>query len=549
MKFSIKRTLSLLLVLVMLVGLLPIVALAADGDSDDTTDPPTDTTTKFTYSYHINGDQLVLTTSVGINQVASGWSQGNSNTVWKRNNVSKNLPTGQNYTFTVTEAADGTTTHEISIDRVLPEISGIADGESFCVNTEFTVTDDSGIASVTGADAIGGKYVLSTIGTVTIVVTDSVGNKTTITVNVQDHTWDEGVETKAPTCTDAGEKTFTCSNCKKTRTESIPATGEGSHVWDEGKVTKEPTCTEAGEKTFTCSECGATKTEVIEATGHKKPLTLVPAKAATCGSNGNTKHYKCSVCGALFEDAEGKTSTTIEKVTIPATSKNHIASSWIVGQYPTEKRNGYMYKKCTVCGTHLDYMVLTWRDVKPTLPFVDVDSKDSYFDAVCYVYDKGLMKGTSDTRFSPSRSFDRAMVAMILYRMEGRPSVKFNSVFPDVSKNDWYADCISWAYKNGVLKGYDDGTARPDDPVTVEQLLTILYRYADSEGYRVTGRGSVDRYYDADDISAYALKAVRWAVSEGLISGRGYLGPKSNASRAEVAEILTNFCKNVLNYK
>lgn len=583
MKLSIKRTLSLLLVLVMLVGLLPVVALADDpsGDSTELTisfqntsgSPASSRIVKLIANEAINspGDGWTVVENSGEKEwtkeftsntkvtitVTSTDGQKTASALLDVKNIDSSSPTGtvtysttaptnQDVTVTLTTSTDcntpdgwtkvdwrtftkvytenGTETVALTsrtnvkgqtpvsvsvqnIDCVVPTID-LTSGETYCVGKEFTVADaDSGVATVKINNSKVSDYKLPDTASenVTIIVTDRAGNSTTITVNVVAHKWDDGV------------------------------------------VTTPATCGKEGVKTYTCTVCGDTKTEAITPTANAHKLTHVSGKAATCNTAGYQPYYKCDNCGKLFSDKDGKNPIDAP-VAISATGK-HTSSSWKVGRYPTEKRNGFMYKECTVCGTQLDTMVLTWRDVKPTLPFVDVDSKDSYYDAVCYVYDKGLMKGTSDTRFSPNRTFDRAMVAMILYRMEGRPSVKYNSVFPDVGKNDWYADCISWAYKYGVLKGYDDGTVRPEDAVTVEQLLTILYRYADSEGYDVSGRGSVNRYYDADDISAYALKAVRWAVSEDLISGRGYLGPKSNATRAEVAEILTNFCKNVLKYK
>lgn len=480
MKFSLKRTLSLLLVLVMLVGLLPTIALAegetTPGDGDGTV--PDESTECTVYVIPVDAD-------------------GNL-----QNNY-KPRPT-----------IVGNKGEKIDYDSVRSDLEA-AGKQLYPTATSISIT-------IKAADKQ--KDPPETFSVTTYYAAALIVPSYTVTF-----------------VTDGGSVVHDQTVAyKETATKPTDPTKDGNSFlyW-----------THDGEEyDFTLPVTGnLTLVAAWEKSEHTHTLTKVIGKAATCGADGYESYWMCESCGKLFSDEAGTKEITAP-IVIKATGK-HTASSWKVGRYPTERRDGYMYKECTVCHTQLDYMVLTWRDAKPTLPFVDVDNKDSYFDAVCYVYEKGLMKGTSDNRFSPSRTFDRAMVAMILYRMQGRPSVKFNSVFPDVSKNDWYADCISWAYKYGVLKGYGDGTVRPDDPVTVEQLLTILYRYADSEGYDVSGRGSVNRYYDADDISNYALKAVRWAVSEGLISGRGYLSPKSNASRAEVAEILTNFCKNVLKYK
>jgi len=120
-----------------------------------------------------------------------------------------------------------------------------------------------------------------------------------------DHVWDEGkaVVTKEPTCTEEGEKTFTCKVCGETKVEKIPALG---HEWDEGKVTKEPTCTAAGEKTFTCKiDKTHVKTEAIPAKSHD--LEKVERVEPTKDKDGNIEYYVCKECHKLFKDKDGKT--------------------------------------------------------------------------------------------------------------------------------------------------------------------------------------------------------------------------------------------------
>ena len=156
-----------------------------------------------------------------------------------------------------------------------------------------------------------------------------------------EHKWDEGVVTKEATCTEAGEKTYTCTVCNATKTEKIEATGHkystewtidkeatctepGSkshhctvcdakteeteikatgHKWDEGVVTKEATCTEAGEKTYTCTVCKETKTEKIDAAGHKYSTEWTIDKEATYTEPGSKSHH-CTVCGARTDITE-----------------------------------------------------------------------------------------------------------------------------------------------------------------------------------------------------------------------------------------------------
>ena len=161
--------------------------------------------------------------------------------------------------------------------------------------------------------------------------------KAQTTVAALGHNWDSGKVTKAATCTATGTKTYTCSRCKKTRTETIAATGhkevkdaavaatcettgktEGSHCsvcgtvlkaqtttaalghsWDNGKVTKAATCTATGTKTYTCTRCKKTRTETIAATGHKAVKDA--AVAATCETAGKTEGSHCSVCNTVLK--------------------------------------------------------------------------------------------------------------------------------------------------------------------------------------------------------------------------------------------------------
>ena len=172
--------------------------------------------------------------------------------------------------------------------------------------------------------------------------------KAQTTIPALGHSWDDGKVTKAATCTEAGTKTYTCSRCQKTKTESIAATGhkkvkdaaveatcetagktEGSHCsvcntvlkeqttipalghsWDSGKVTKAATCTETGTKTYTCSRCNKTRTETIAATGHKEVKDA--AVAATCEKEGKTEGSHCSVCNTVIK----------AQTTIPALGHN-----------------------------------------------------------------------------------------------------------------------------------------------------------------------------------------------------------------------------------
>ncbi len=227
------------------------------------------------------------------------------------------------------------------------------------------------------------------------------------------HTWDNGKVTKEATCTEAGEKTYTCTTCQKTRTESIAKTGhtevkdaavaatcesegktEGSHcsvcntvikkqeiipavghTWDNGKITKEATCTETGEKIYTCATCQKTKTEAIASTGHSKITKFV--KNATCETEGYTGDIYCKNCGELLEEGKvteklphtWKETQTVQEATcteagekiytcttcnrtkteqIPATG--HKWSSWKKVSDATALQKEKQQRTCSECG-------------------------------------------------------------------------------------------------------------------------------------------------------------------------------------------------------
>ena len=196
------------------------------------------------------------------------------------------------------------------------------------------------------------------------------------------HSWDSGKVTKAATCTTAGTKTYTCTRCKKTRTETIAAAGhkavkdaavaatcettgktEGSHCsvcntvikaqtttaalghsWDGGKVTKAATCTAAGTKTYTCTRCKKTRTETIAATGHKAVKDA--AVAATCETTGKTEGSHCSVCG------------TVIKAQTTTAALGHDYGEWKTIKAATYTEPGQAERVCRRNASHKEYRQL-----------------------------------------------------------------------------------------------------------------------------------------------------------------------------------------------
>ena len=170
--------------------------------------------------------------------------------------------------------------------------------------------------------------------------------------------------------------------------------------------------------------------------------------------------------------------------------------------------------------------------------FTDVRSTDWFSDAVSYVQERGLMSGTSATHFSPNEPTTRAMLVTILYRAAGQPEMTGQSSFADVLARDYFANAVAWASENNIVTGYSRTRFGSNDPVSREQIATLLWRYAGSPS-----AGSAQNFADRNQISDYAADAVNWARANGIVNGRpgNRFDPKANATRAEVATILRNF--------
>lgn len=186
-------------------------------------------------------------------------------------------------------------------------------------------------------------------------------------------------------------------------------------------------------------------------------------------------------------------------------------------------------------------------DVQQALPFTDIAQSDWCYEAVQYVYTSGLMNGVDDVTFVPNSSTTRSMLLTVLYRYEGEPAVTASPKFSDVVSGAWYTDAVVWATENGIVAGYGDGTFGINDAVTREQMVTILYRYAQYKGADVSASDSLAAYSDAGTIGNWALSAMQWAVGTGLITGTDNtsISPAGNATRAQVATVLQRYIEQI----
>ena len=384
------------------------------------------------------------------------------------------------------------------------------------------------------------------------------------------HVWDNGKVTKEPTETETGIKTYTCTRCGETKTETIPklthehsykdvvtaptCTAKGytthtcacgdsyvdtyvdalGHAWDEGKVTKEPTETETGVKTFTCTRCGETKTEVIPALSHEHNYNAV-VTAPTCTAKGYTTHT-CA-CGDSYVD------TYVDAL-------GHAWDNGKVTKPATETEDGVKTFTCTRCGETKTETIPATGSVDVTEMFTDV-SHSWADDGIQYCVTHQLMSGIGNDLFGPKLTTTRAQIVQILYNLEGEPKVSGKTPFTDLTQ-DWYQDAVLWAYQTGVVAGTSSTTFEPDLPVTREQIAVILMEYMTRvlKLERTWTPADLSAFPDAGSVSDWAKDAMADAVGLGLISGASnggqtLLEPQGSATREQVATILMEFCRNV----
>ena len=181
----------------------------------------------------------------------------------------------------------------------------------------------------------------------------------------------------------------------------------------------------------------------------------------------------------------------------------------------------------------------------PVLPFRDIAGHWAEADgSIAFVYERGLMRGTSATTFAPNATLTRAMFVTILYRMEGEPAVAFSPVFADVAGGQWYSEAVVWAAQNGIVQGIGNGRFAPEVAVSREEIAVLLYRYAGFKGYSgITPSIALEAIFsDYHLVSTWAEDAMAWAVGNRFIIGSGgKCMPLDAATRAECAALLSRF--------
>lgn len=179
------------------------------------------------------------------------------------------------------------------------------------------------------------------------------------------------------------------------------------------------------------------------------------------------------------------------------------------------------------------------------MPFTDVPEDAWYIDGAEYVYANYIMNGTGETTFGPNTTVSRGMIVQILYNLVGNPDVEGDTDFTDVTDDYWSAKAIAWAVNNGVVNGFEDGTFRPDENMTREQMAAILQNFASQMGLDVSASGDLSNFTDIPEGEYWSRDALAWAYAEGLLAGTSdsTMDPAGQASRAQIAVIMMRFCE------
>lgn len=204
----------------------------------------------------------------------------------------------------------------------------------------------------------------------------------------------------------------------------------------------------------------------------------------------------------------------------------------------------YLLLSSTACGTAVSVSGGNEAEAGP-VPlsstgdngFSDVPAGAWYAEAAVWCKENGIIDGTSETTFSPGGTMSRAMLATVLWRIEGSPAVDFLLTFSDVPADRWFTEAVRWATSEKLMEGYGGGNFGVNDPVTREQFAAVLWRLADSPS------GEAGTFADEREISSWARGAANWAKEAGIITGKdgNRFDPKAHATRAEAAMILYRY--------
>jgi len=337
----------------------------------------------------------------------------------------------------------------------------------------------------------------------------------------------------APTCTEGGYTTYTCSCGDSYVADETAPLGHTEEVIPG----KEATCTETGlTEGKKCAVCGEiiVAQEEIPALGHTEEI--IPGKEATCTETGLTEGKKCAVCGVIL----------VEQEEIPALGHTE---EIIPGKEATCTETGLTEgKKCSVCGE-----IIVAQEEIPALghefvngecnrcdavkdqPFEDVPVGEFYFDPVEWAVAKGITTGATETTFNPGDNCLRGHVVTFLWRAAGSPEPTSNeNPFTDVTENDFFYKAVLWAVEKGITNGLSANKFGPYTECNRAQVVTFLWR--------AMGQPDSDAAVSFTDVQSgqFYSTAVAWAVEKGITNGISAteFGVDSICNRAQVVTFL-----------
>ena len=249
-------------------------------------------------------------------------------------------------------------------------------------------------------------------------------------------------------------------------------------------------------------------------------------QAPTCTEDGCT-YKECYNCGMIKD-----------KVIKPALGHN--VAEPVVTAEPTATRDGAGTGHCSRCN----------QDVEVVIPRIFLDTKPGAFYSapLDYCYANGIVSGMTENTFGPALELNRAQLVTMLYRNAGSPAVEGESPYADVPAGAYCTDAVIWAYENGVVSGYEDGTFRPLNSINRQEIVTMLYSYVGMLGKDSGERDDLSAFDDLDDLMLYALEPMQWAVANGVVQGTSSttLSPRQSAIRAQAVTILYRVFVDIL---
>ena len=263
---------------------------------------------------------------------------------------------------------------------------------------------------------------------------------------------------------------------------------ESQNHSDYAKYETKPTCTEVGVRSHYCEDCGLIWYEEVEAKGHK-----------------------------------------IKK-----------GAEIVVIEEPKATKRGISGGECERCGELATF--------ETGCIFTDTQPDRFYSDALDYCYEKGIISGMTATTFGPTGTLNRAQLVSMLYRHAGSPAAEGENTFTDVPAESFYTAAVIWASENGIVYGYEDGSFRPGNSITRQELVAMLHRYVARLDKDNGERSDLAAFEDLDQLMGYAEDAMQWAVANGVISGisETQLGPRQSANRAQTVTILHRIITGIL---